>query len=124
MTPLVDWGELPFGGDPMLGESVAEMMEGTARSAKRKARKNRGRRPTETDKLQRPPGLLDFDTKLWVGLLSTVRESTRPEGRPCLPRPGDEGARKGANWICKSCWRRRASNFIGQGTSTWDRGRI
>ena len=64
MTPLVDWGELPFGGDPMLGESVAEMMEGTARSAKRKARKNRGRRPTETDKLQRPPGWLDFDTKL------------------------------------------------------------
>ena len=64
MTPLVEWGELPFGGDPMLGESVAEMMEGTARSAKRKARKNRGRRPTETDKLQRPPGWLDFDTKL------------------------------------------------------------
>ena len=64
MTPLVEWGELPFGGDPMLGETVAEMMEGTARSAKRKARKNRGRRPTETDKLQRPPGWLDFDTKL------------------------------------------------------------
>ena len=64
MTPLVEWGELPFGGDPMLGKSVAEMMEGTARSAKRKARTNRGRRPTETDKLQRPPVWLDFDTKL------------------------------------------------------------
>ena len=57
ISPLVEWGELPFGGDPMLGDSVAEMMEGTARSAKRKARKNRGRRPTETDKLQRPPAV-------------------------------------------------------------------
>ena len=64
MTPLVDWGELPFGGDPMMDESVAEMMEGTARFAKRKARKNRGRCPTETDNLQRPPGWLDFNTKL------------------------------------------------------------
>ena len=64
MTPLVDWGERPFCGDTMMGESVAEMIEGTARSAKRKACKNRGRRPTETDKLQRPPGWLDFDTKL------------------------------------------------------------
>ena len=47
-----------------MGESVAEMMEGTARSAKRKARKNQGRRLTETDKLQCPPSWLDFDTKL------------------------------------------------------------
>ena len=45
----------------MMGENVADMM---ARSTKRKACKNRGRRPTETDKLQRPPGWLDFDTKL------------------------------------------------------------
>ena len=64
MTPLVNWGELHFGGDPRMGESVAEMMEGTARSAKRKARKNQGRRLTETDKLQCPPSWLDFDTKL------------------------------------------------------------
>ena len=63
-TLLDEWGELPFDGDPMMGESVAEMMEGTARSAKRKARKNQGRRLTETDKLQGPPGWLDFDTKL------------------------------------------------------------
>ena len=43
---------------------MGEVMEATGLSVKRKARKNGGRRPTETDKLQRPPSWLDFETKL------------------------------------------------------------
>ena len=39
-TTLVEWGELPSGGDPMMGESVAEMIKATGRYVKRKARKN------------------------------------------------------------------------------------
>ena len=66
-VPSVDWGQLPFQGDPrMMGDSVADYMETTAQSVKKKIRKKTGqrRRPTETDKLQRPPGWLDFDKKL------------------------------------------------------------
>ena len=65
-VPSVDWGHLPFQGDPrMMGDSVADYAETTAKSVKKKIRKKAGRRrPTETDKLQRPPGWLDFDKKL------------------------------------------------------------
>ena len=49
----------------MMVNSVADYADATAQSVKRKIRKKAGRlRPTETDKLRRPPGWLDFDKKL------------------------------------------------------------
>ena len=50
------WDELPFAGDPLSGETMADKLEATSRSIKRKACKVRGRCSTEVDKLKRPPG--------------------------------------------------------------------
>ena len=57
-----------------MGDSVADLVDVTARSAKRESRKKRGRRPTETDKLQRLAGWLDFAKKRRPGLLRETVE--------------------------------------------------
>ena len=54
-TPLlVDWGELPFSSDPLMGKTLSDKAEAVTRSLQKKARQICCRCPTETDKLRQP----------------------------------------------------------------------